>query len=169
MKNIKIYLTILTLSFSLSTFAQLSKKEIRKNKKELKAQEIEQLIDSKSFIFQANSLTSNTGYHKMLNSEYDFIVKNDSVFSHLPFWGRAYSHDINEEGGFKFEEKSTDYDLVNLKEKGYQISLIAKVDKDNYQIQLNISKQGYARLVIISTRKSHISYNGQIEAIPSSK
>lgn len=165
MKTKKFKLLILAIFFSSLSFAQLTGKELRQKNKDLKIQEIQQLIESNKFVFKASSLTTSTGYHKTLNSEYDFTVKNDSAFSYLPFWGILYMPGNMDEDGVKFESKIEEYKKKNKGKKGYEISFSVNGKDDSYQISCDISLEGYTDLTVISNRRSYISYYGRIEAI----
>ena len=165
MKKSRFLLLVLTVLISYSSFGQLSGKEIRKRNKELKIQEIQQLIDNKQFVFKPNSLTTNTGFYKTLNHHYDLVLKNDTATAYLPFWGTVHLARINDEGGIKFESQVEKYKYRNRGKKGHEISFEAKKDGDTYHIHFNISREGYANLTITSTRKSFISYSGKVESI----
>jgi len=165
MKNIsKLFIIFFVLSFNCS-FAQLTKKEKRQQKKEMKAIEIKQLVNQKQFVFKANSLTTNSGFNKNLSSDYDLTLKKDSVIAYLPFWGKAYTSSFNDEGGIKFSEKLKEFENSDLGKKGQNINFSVKTKDDTFYFNLNISSQGFANVTVTSTNKSQISYYGQIEAI----
>ncbi|GAB7086508.1 DUF4251 domain-containing protein [Marinifilum fragile] len=165
MKNIKLIVVIICLLASANSFAQLSGKAKRQQKKELKMQEIEQLVNNQKFTFIPRSLTTSSGYTKDLNFSYELELNQDSTKAYLPFWGRAYIAKINDEGGILFETTADDLEIKTLNEKGFEVRFKAKGKEDTYQIKMEISKQGYTSLFITSNNKSHISYYGQIEAI----
>lgn len=165
MKNIKLIVVIICLLASANSFAQLSGKAKRQQKKELKMQEIEQLVNNQKFTFIPRSLTTSSGYSKDLNFSYELELNQDSTKAYLPFWGRAYIAKINDEGGILFETTADDLEIKTLNEKGFEVRFKAKGKEDTYQIKMEISKQGYTSLFITSNNKSHISYYGQIEAI----
>jgi hypothetical protein len=165
MKNIKLIVVMICLLASANSFAQLSGKAKRQQKKELKMQEIEQLVNNQKFTFIPRSLTTSSGYTKDLNFSYELELNQDSTKAYLPFWGRAYIAKINDEGGILFETTADDLEIKTLHEKGFEVRFKAKGKEDTYQIKMEISKQGYTSLFITSNNKSHISYYGQIEAI----
>ncbi|WP_321515312.1 DUF4251 domain-containing protein [Marinifilum fragile] len=165
MKNIKLIVVMICLLASANSFAQLSGKAKRQQKKELKMQEIEQLVNNQKFTFIPRSLTTSSGYTKDLNFSYELELNQDSTKAYLPFWGRAYIAKINDEGGILFETTADDLEIKTLNEKGFEVRFKAKGKEDTYQIKMEISKQGYTSLFITSNNKSHISYYGQIEAI----
>ncbi|WP_282016640.1 DUF4251 domain-containing protein [Marinifilum flexuosum] len=165
MKNIKLFVVIICLLASANSFAQLSGKAKRQQKKEFKRQEIEQMVSNQKFTFIPRSLTTSSGFTKDLNFSYELELNQDSTKAYLPFWGKVHIAKINDEGGILFETTADDLEIKNLNKKGYEIRFKAKGKEDTYQIKLEISKQAYASLFITSNNKSHISYYGHIEAI----
>lgn len=165
MKNIKLIVLMIFLLATANSFAQISGKTKRQQKKELKRQEIEQLVSNQKFTFIPRSLTTSSGFTKDLNFSYELELNQDSTKAYLPFWGKAYIAKINDEGGILFETTVDDLEIKNLNKKGYEIKFKAKGKEDTYQIKMEISKQGYTSLFITSNNKSHISYYGHIEEI----
>lgn len=165
MKNFKFIIAIICLSISISSFGQLTGKAKRQQQKKLKMQEIEQLVENQKFSFVPQSLTTSSGYTKDLISSYDLVLKQDSAMAYLPFWGTAYMAKINDEGGIKFEALAEDLDIKDRGKKGYELTFDVNNMDDNYQVRMSISKSGYATLNITSTKKSHISYYGQIHPL----
>ena len=158
------HLLIITLVFTgIHASAQLTAKEMRKQKKELKAQEIVQLIENRHFTFKASSLTTQSGFYKDLTGDYEMVLKSDSVSTWLPYWGRVYMGRIDDEGGIKFNESMEKFEMIDRGKKGYQIKFTVNHDADNYHFTLHVSKSGFADLVVSATRKSMISYHGTIE------
>ena len=145
-------------------YTQMTAKEAKQQKKELKAQEIKQLVQSKHFIFKANALTTTGGFYKNLTSEYDLIINTDSISIDLPYWGRVYMTRIDDIGGFHFKEKVNELDIQDRGKKGYQLTFTLDNKGDNYFFSMDISRLGYANLRISSTRRSLITYDGVIES-----
>src|SRR5687768_7012468 len=76
-----------------------------------KAAIITSLIDSKNFMFKAQTVIPMRGRSWQLTSDYDVKIFNDSLISYLPYFGRSYSAPINpSEGGLQFT--STDYEYI---------------------------------------------------------
>ena len=62
----------------------------------LKAQELDsavvrKAVETKNYIFKAQTATPQRGGFRQLSSEYDFVVKPDTIVSYLPYYGRAFS------------------------------------------------------------------------------
>ena len=168
MKARKIFAAFIMLSVFATGFAQeTSKKALREQKKTEKQQQIEALINSNEFVFEATQVFPQSG--KMITltgSSYTLKFHNDTIESYLPFYGRAYSVDYDGDGGIKFKGKPDEYKVVTQKEgKGYDINATIKGQKDYYKLYLSVSTNGSATLVVNSNQRSSISYRGNIEKL----
>src|SRR3981081_4677218 len=64
---------------------------------------IQNLLDSRQFVFKAETAIPLRGGTRYLTSDYDMKVSKDSVVADLPFFGRAYSPPIDpSKGGIPF-------------------------------------------------------------------
>ena len=106
MKNVRLFwlLGIVLLLAGQSLYAQ-SKKE----KREQKANEVKELIDSKRFTIDVNRAIPMGGRSLNLTSPYSLEMRGDSVISYLPYFGRAYSAPYGGGDRLRFEESITDY------------------------------------------------------------
>lgn len=126
-----------------------------------------EIIDSKQFVFEAESLTSSSGFHKNLTTHYELRVDRDSVSASLPFFGRAYSGAYAGDGGISFDNVMEEYS-VELKEKKKEknnvtyIKFTVKGDNDYFNCTLRASSSGTSSLTITSTNRQTISYMGTI-------
>lgn len=146
---------------------KLSKKE----RKEQKAAEVKELINSGEYVFVANSAMPMAGRRIDLTSNYDLKIKGNHVEAWLPYFGRAYSAPYGGgEGGIKFKEDVEDINVEFIeKKKSYTIDLEAKTDVDTYVMSLSVGLSGFATLNVVSNNRQSISYYGLIEAIEEDK
>src|SRR5688572_1053707 len=71
---------------------------------------VQQLVESKNFVFKAESVTTQRGRYLQLTSDYDLVIKKDSVISFLPYYGRAYTAPVSSsDEGIKFTSSKFDY------------------------------------------------------------
>ncbi|MDD2415405.1 MAG: DUF4251 domain-containing protein, partial [Parabacteroides sp.] len=61
----------------------------KEEKKELKAKQVKELVEAKDFKITVDRVLPMKGRSRSLTSEYTLTIKNDSVFSHLPYFGQA--------------------------------------------------------------------------------
>lgn len=123
----------------------------------------QQLLESKNYIFKAESVNPPRGRFRQLTSEYDLVVTGDSVIAYLPYFGRAYSAPINPtEGGIKFTSADFEYLMDKKKKRSYEIVIKPKDAQDVQALYLTVFDNNKASLRINSTNRESISFNGYI-------
>lgn len=125
---------------------------------------IEQAIQTKNFIFKAESATPQRGRMRQLAPDYDVVVRPDSIISALPYFGRAYTAPINSsDGGINFTSSSFDYSVnqINKKKKSYwEIKIKPKDVSDVSELYLTVFDNGSASLRVNSNNRESISFDG---------
>jgi len=163
-------LVILFTFFAISGFAQeKSRKQIKEEAKIEKQKQIEALVNSKTFVFNASTAFPQ-GYKSVnLTAIYNVKFSPDTIVSYMPFYGNAYREvGFGGETGLKFEGKPEDFTVVKG-EKSYNVNAVVRGQNDTYQISLSVGFKGSAMLSISSNNRSNISYNGDISAPKSQK
>lgn len=103
------------------------------------------------------------GSINLSGSQYDLVIKKDSIVAYLPYYGRSYSASMNpDEAGIKFKSKDFTYVKSNRKKGGWNIVIVPKDVKDNHKLTLYVSESGYATLNVINNNRQPISFNGYI-------
>jgi hypothetical protein len=98
-----------------------------------------------------------------LSSGYDLLISKDSVEAYLPYYGRAYTSQMNpDESGIKFKSKDFSYKTEARKKGGWTISIKPKDTRDRQDMTLTVSENGYASLNINSNNRQPISFNGYL-------
>lgn len=123
---------------------------------------VQKLINSKNFVFKAETVLPLSGGARQLTPDYDMRFLGDSIISYLPYFGRAYVADINGEGGIHFTSTEFAYKITGRKKGGWDIDIKLKDTRDVRQLHFIISEEGYATLQVISENRQAISYNGYI-------
>jgi len=150
---------------SFSVLAQeKTKKELKAERELQKQKEVEALLNSKNFVFEAQKATPQGG--RMLNLDYNtyFLKFNtEKTTCDLPFFGRAFSVPYGGDGGIKFEGVPEDI-KIEKKKKSYNVKATVKGKDDVYTLYFNVFYDGGASLSINSNNRAPISYDGEIEA-----
>jgi hypothetical protein len=166
-----VVILVICVLVSTSTYAQeKSKKQIKEEKKEALKKEVENLVNSKNFIFIAETAFP-AGYRSVTlsSSSYSVEFHPDLIISNLPYFGRTYNAGAAfGDAGLKFEGPPTEYSLETTKKK-HEIRTVVKGLTDNYQIILLVSFDSSASLSVVSNNRNSISYNGQIYPFPDQK
>ncbi|WP_029272935.1 DUF4251 domain-containing protein [Flavobacterium sp. KJJ] len=158
-------LLVLVLLLSFPVLAQeKTKKELKAERELQKQKEIEALIDSKNFVFEAQKATPQGG--RFLNLDYNtYFLKFNEVKTtcDLPFFGRAYNVAYGGDGGIKFEGVPENIKIEKNK-KNYIVRATVKGKNDVYNLLFSIFFNGNATLSVNSNNRAAISYDGEIEA-----
>lgn len=156
-------LLIITLVlFNSNTMAQESKEEKSQQKTEL----IENLLQSKNFVFKAQYALPATSRSIYLTSQYDVRIMNDTIISDLPFFGRAYVATMNpSDAGIHFTSTKFEYSVSEKKKGGWKITILPKDTRDVRQMYLTVSSGGNASLQVISNNRQAMNFTGSVSAI----
>lgn len=124
--------------------------------------ELQDMINSKNFVFTAQSVFPMTGGSRQLTSRYDVRIVGDSVVADLPYFGRAYSATYGEPGGINFTSTKSTYKVKQRKKGGWDISIKPKDGKDVRELNFTISENGYTNLQVNSNNRQPISFSGYL-------
>ena len=163
--NIKAYLkAIVIILLALAGFTTTYGQEVNENKNLKRSSEIQDLINSKNYVFVAQTAIPIGGRAINLTSPYEVRVSGDTVASDLPYFGRAFVAPMNpSEGGIRFTSTNFNYKVKGRKKGGWDISILPKDSKDVRQMLLTVSESGYGTLQVVSNNRQQISYNGYVK------
>lgn len=162
----KLSLLLVLLCFlNLPVLAQeKTKKELKAERELQKQKQIEALIDSKKFDFEAQKANPLGG--RLIILDYNtYFLKFDTIKTtcDLPFFGRAFNVAYGGDGGIKFEGIPENI-KVEKNKKSYTVKASVKGTNDFYNLVFSIFFDGGATLSINSNNRESISYNGEIKA-----
>jgi len=150
----RIFFLVLSASFTCTINAQSDQSAIKSS------------IESKRFIFHAQTALPTGGRSRQLTTEYDLRVFSDSLVSNLPFYGKAYSVPYGSGGGgFDFTSTKFEYTAAPGKKKGWNISIKPRDVTDFREFSLSLSDDGYGTLQALTNNRSPISFTGYITPI----
>lgn len=148
------YIIMALLFLSASAFAQAQDRE---------DVNVKEILETKNFIFKAETVTPARGRLRQLTSEYDVIVKPDTVVSFLPYFGRAYSAPINSaDAGIKFTSVKFDYTVKTGKKNSWDVAISPSDAQDVQDLYLTVFDNGRATLRVNSVNRQTISFNGYV-------
>lgn len=126
----------------------------------------QQLVESKNYIFKAESVNPSRGRFRQLTSEYDLVVTSDTVIAFLPYFGRAYTAPIDpSEGGIKFTSSDFEYAVKKVEKKkksSWEVFIRPKNARDVQELYLTIFDNSRATLRVNSVNRESITFNGYI-------
>ena len=160
MKAIRIIFSLLLImAISILTLSAQTKKE----KKELKKQAVEKLITSGKYRIDVIRALPARGRSVMLTSPYSVEIRNDSIISHLPYYGRAYSIPYGGGEGLNFKAPLTDYKLDWDKKGTAKIKFTARSTEDKFDFDIDIFSNGSSTIFVNMQNRQSINFQGEVD------
>lgn len=124
---------------------------------------IEELITAKNFVFVPQTVLPANGRTRQLTSYYDVTLKNDTLISFLPYFGRAYTAPLNPtKSELDFTSTNFDYNITPLKKGGWDVMIKPHDETAVRQFVFTVFDNGTASLRVNSNNTQPISFNGYI-------
>lgn len=125
--------------------------------------QVKEAVDSKNYVFNAQTMIPMSGFTRQLNGAYDLSISNDKINSFLPYMGRLYTAPIDPtEGPLRFTSTDFDYAVKEQKKGGWQVSIKPKDIRSVREFVLTISTEGYATLQVSGNDRQPITFYGYI-------
>lgn len=165
MKNLALIFVLIFAVSVLPAQEKKSKKQLKAERKSQKIQIIKSIVDNKTFVFKAYSVIPKNEKTKTLISDFGIEVRNDSIFSYLPYYGNTYSRDYSnfKDSPMGFAQLMESYKKVRTK-SGFEINIKVKNLNELIDLVFHISKMGDATVVASSLNRQAITYVGEIFA-----
>lgn len=135
--------------------------QTKKQKQEETQKAIRELVEAQKIKVEVNMAYPMRGRSRFLTSSYSVEIRNDSVFSYLPYFGIAYSVPYGGGKGLIFDEKITNYKLTFDKKGTAKIQFKTRTDEDNFVYYLSIYSSGDADVYVTPTNRQSISFRGE--------
>ena len=153
-----ILMLLLALLVGLPTVSAQSKKE----KKEQKEAAVKKLIISEDYKINVINAMPMRGRSIPLTSSYSLAIRNDSVISYLPYFGRAYSIPYGGGNGLNFKAPIKEYTMEIDKKGSANIKFNARNPEDNYEFRVKVFSNGSASIDVNMQNRQSISYQGEL-------
>ena len=125
----------------------------REERKELKEQTVKEKIESENYRIDINTA---------LTSIYSVTIRNDSVFSQLPYFGRAYSIPYGGGQGLMFNAPIDQYTMSMGKRGAAKINFTAKSPEDQFKFRITIYSNGSSSIDVDMQNRESISFSGDL-------
>lgn len=164
--RVTILILILSIVMTTGISQDKTRSELKEERKLEKQKQIEAMVNSKNFVFVAQTVLPSgmEAVNLSLNQSY-IKFQPDLIDSYMPFFGRAYSGvGYGTDTGLHFKgipEKFT----IEKKGKTFQINVVVKGETDIFSLSLSVGFEGSTLLSISSNNRSTISYQGEISAL----
>ena len=102
------------------------------------------------------------GSSKSVSYGYCIEVRNDSLFSYLPYFGRAYSVPYGGGKGLNFSERIGNYQESQKKNGQRHIEISLKNEEDTYLYTIDVFDNGNSSIDVQARQRENISYSGEM-------
>ena len=103
------------------------------------------------------------GGSKHLTSDYSLEIRNDSVYSYLPYFGVAYNVPYGGGKGLNFSAPLSEYTSAYNKKGNAKITLEVRNEEDNYLYNITIYPNGSSNIQVTPTNRQSISFSGEMD------
>ncbi len=159
----KIVQTIGMLVFAFSVNISCMSAQPSQTSKNEKAAEIAKNLNDQKFVFQAQEALPMGGRTRPLTSYYEIKVKNDTLISSLPYFGRVFTAPMNPaDGGYMFTSTQIDYKATQAKKGSWNVVIIPGDRHKGEKFVLTAFSNGSASLQVMSNDRQPITFRGII-------
>ncbi len=144
---------------SIQPIAAQSKQE----KKDQKEKEVKELLESGFYTIDVVRALPVTGSPVNLTSSYTLEMRGDSVISHLPYFGRAYSIPYGGGDGLQFTQTVSDKSITFDDKGTADIKFEARTDEDNFTYNVKVFSNGSATIFVQPTNRQSINFHGELD------
>ncbi|NCC11168.1 MAG: DUF4251 domain-containing protein [Bacteroidia bacterium] len=160
MKKFKLILVSL-LVVSCSSYQPSRQSSSKISEKKLK--KVEQELNAKNYEIKIHTALPMRGKSIQLTSAYSLKIKNDSLFSYLPYYGRAYSIPYGGGAGLIFKAPLESYTIQKGKHEKHIVKASAQTPEDRFDFTLTIFDNGTASVHVNMRNRESISFQGELE------
>ena len=164
-RNLLLPLTLLTVCLVVASCS--SSRLTPQEKALIKQQQAQYVINSitdSHFVIQVDRVTPRRGMGHALSYGYSLVVKSDTIISHLPYFGQAYSLPFNGGAGLNFEAKIDDIQAVRNNKKAFnRIEITTHNSEDTFLYIVEVFDNGKAHIEVRSRRRETIKFDGYLD------
>ena len=124
---------------------------------------VKKALEERHYKIGINHMYPMRGGAKHVSYNYSVEVRNDSLISYLPYFGRAYSLPYGGGKGLNFSERIGSYQESQKKDGKRQIEISVKNDEDTYYYSIEVLDDGSSTIGVNCRSREHISYSGEME------
>ena len=121
------------------------------------------LIVSENYKIDVNTAMPMRGRSIPLTSLYSLEIRNDSVISYLPYYGRAYSIPYGGGNGLNFKAPLKEYNMKLDKKGNSVITFTARNPEDKFDFRVKVYSNGSTSIDVNMQNRQSISFQGELD------
>lgn len=131
--------------------------------KEALAKRVNTALDERQYEISVQMMFPLKGPGKNLTSGWSLEVKNDSLFSYLPYMGRAYNVPFGGGKGLNFDAPIKNYRDGMWQKNLRKIDFDATNDEDTYHYTIDVYENGNATINVVARERDPITFSGMMK------
>lgn len=136
--------------------------EGKKAKETAVSQKVRNAVDSLKFEAEITYMYPRRGPSKVLDAGWSVRVSGDTLYSYLPYFGRAYHVPYGGGKGLNFSAPLQSHRVTEDKKGRRIVVLETRNDEDQYRYTFQIDRDGSLTLDVRSGEREGISYSGSL-------
>ena len=126
------------------------------------AAKVNKALTERTFKIRADRMYASRGGAKTLSYGYSVEVRNDSLISYLPYFGKAYDVPYGGGKGLNFSERIGSYQEGRKSNGRRCIEIGVRNDEDTYLYTIEVFENGSSTIRVQSRQRESISYSGEM-------
>ena len=127
-----------------------------------RAAKVKTALTERHYIIGIERMYPMKGSAKSVSPDYSVEVRNDSLFSYLPYIGRAYQIPYGGGKGLNFSERIGSYQESQKKNGQRHIEIGVKNDEDTYLYTIDVWDNGSSQIDVLPRQRERITYSGEM-------
>ena len=127
------------------------------------AKAVKAALQERNYQIAINRMYPSRGASKTVSYGYSVVVRNDSLISYLPYFGRAYNVPYGGGNALDFSAPIRNYQESLPKSGLRHIEIDVKNNEDTYLYTLDIFDNGSTDINVRSRQREPISFSGEME------
>lgn len=119
-------------------------------------------IDAKSFKIDVTHMSPLRGPSRVLSDQWSLRVHGDSLYSYLPYFGRAYQVPLDGGKGLNFSCPVSQYVVSSPQKDRTRILIVVRNEEDEYHYTIDVFHNGSASIYVSCHNRENISFSGSM-------
>jgi len=127
-----------------------------------KAEAVTQALQDRNFTIEVDYMTPRYGVSRRVDFGYELTVHGDSVYSCLPYFGRAYRLPYGGGVGLNFVATMQAWRLTQMNNEMQRLEIEVRNEEDTYLYTVDVFSNGRANIDVYSQNRDGIGYTGEM-------
>lgn len=127
----------------------------------MRARGMREAIEQRQFGITVDMAHTARGQAIPLTPDFELEIRGDSVFSYLPYFGRAYSVPQGGGSGLDFDSRMTQYTVRRMDKGLTRVEFRTRTNEDLYKYRIDVYDNGRATVSVSAMQRDRIRFDGE--------